>query len=89
LGEKGATAADRGGKVVNVGGKKVEVVDTVGSGDAFTAGFVHSLLAGGSLEESCRFGNELGAAVAGTRGGMAAVQVKFPGEPLKGGTTSL
>ena len=45
-------------------GYRVRVADSVGSGDAFTAAFVHRLLHGAGLRDACRFGNRLGAIVA-------------------------
>jgi len=75
LGERGAIAANRAGEHVQVSGQKIKVIDTCGSGDAFTGGFIHSHLNGRSLLESCQFGNTLGAAVAQTRGATAPVKV--------------
>ncbi len=69
LGDKGAFAASSEGELVYVPGYRVAVVDTLGAGDAFTAGFIHQLLRGSSLGESCRFGNLLGALAATKRGG--------------------
>jgi sugar/nucleoside kinase (ribokinase family) len=46
----------------------VPVVDEVGAGDAFDAGFVHGLLAGGTPEECARSGNALAAAAMGGTG---------------------
>jgi len=42
-GEKGATACHRDGRKVTVEAEKVEVVDSVGAGDAFNAGFLARL----------------------------------------------
>lgn len=41
--------------------KVKKVVDTVGAGDAFVAGFLRSLVKGESLAESARIGNAMGA----------------------------
>lgn len=68
LGEGGAFAASRDGQSAYRPGFSVKLVDTVGSGDAFTAGFLHTLLSGGTLADACMFGNALGALVAGQRG---------------------
>ena len=46
----------------------VDLVDPIGSGDAFTAGFVHKYLDGASPAEWCRYGNAVGALVAGQSG---------------------
>ncbi len=68
LGERGAFAASVEGEQVYDPGYKVTLVDPLGSGDAFTAGFIHAKLQGQSLGECCRSGNLLGAMVAGQEG---------------------
>jgi fructokinase len=68
LGEKGAFAMSAGGERVYVPGYKVKLVDSIGSGDAFSAGFVNKLLRGTSISEAGRFGNVLGALVATKEG---------------------
>ena len=74
--ENGVFALDKDGTVVDVAGFKVKVVDTIGSGDAFTAGFVSRLLAGDPLSKCCSYGNKLGGLVAGTKGGMTRISVE-------------
>jgi fructokinase len=69
LGPGGAFAAKRDGTAAYEPGFEVTVVDTIGSGDAFSAGFLHQYLRGTPLAESCRYGNALGALVTGQRGG--------------------
>lgn len=64
LAERGAFAASSRGERVYEPGLRIKVVDTVGSGDAFSAGFLHALLQGHSLAECCRLGNALGALAA-------------------------
>ncbi|PBC71277.1 fructokinase [Streptomyces sp. TLI_235] len=79
LGAQGALASLNGRRIA-VPARRVEVVDTVGAGDAFTAGLLHRLGAGGLLggrldgltaaaaAEACRFASEVAAltcAVAG------------------------
>lgn len=49
---------------------KVEVVDTVGAGDSFTAAFVVSYLRGDSLSEAQRLANETAAYVCSCKGAM-------------------
>ena len=71
--EKGVFAMSKDGTIVDIAGHQVKVVDTIGSGDAFTAGFVSRFLAGKTLTECCEFGNRLGALVATKQGGMAAI----------------
>jgi fructokinase len=51
-------------------GFKVQVADTVGSGDAFTAGFVHEYLHGASLDLMNEVANLVGAWVASEVGAM-------------------
>ncbi len=53
-------------------GFAVAVQDTVGAGDAFTAGFVHAWLSGGSLQASNEVGNLCGSFVASEKGAMPA-----------------
>jgi fructokinase len=69
LGERGAYAASRDGARAYEPGFAVVPVDTIGSGDAFAAGFIHETLRGGTLAEACKTGNALGALVTGQRGG--------------------
>jgi sugar/nucleoside kinase (ribokinase family) len=74
LGGRGATAV-QGMEEVRVPGWKVDVVDTIGSGDAFSAAFVTCGLRGKSLEDCCTFGNALGALAARTKGATAPITV--------------
>jgi fructokinase len=60
----------RGGKAVRCPGVRVHVVDTVGSGDAFSAAFIARLLAGASAEQAGQFANKVGALVASRRGAV-------------------
>ena len=69
LGEKGAYAVSRHGESVFFPGFTVDVKDTVGAGDAFTGAFVHGLVSGLSLPESCELGCAAGAFVAAQSGG--------------------
>jgi fructokinase len=55
-------------------GFKVNVVDTVGAGDAFTAALVHGYLRGKSLGEINENANRVGAWVATQAGGMPALR---------------
>ena len=52
----------------SVAGHDVAIADTVGAGDAFTAGLVGSLLDGADVAEALRVGNALGALVASRPG---------------------
>jgi len=71
LAEKGALAVSAQGDSVYVPGYKVDLIDSLGSGDAFSAGFVHKILRGESTAEACEFGNILGALVATQEGATA------------------
>jgi fructokinase len=76
MGDRGVVAVDgRSRDLVSLPGWKVPVVDTIGSGDAFSAAFLHCWLNGRPLEECCFFGNALGAMVARTAGATAPISV--------------
>ncbi len=62
----------RGKQVSQHPGFKVRVADTVGSGDAFTAGLVHEYLHGASLDLMNEVANLVGAWVASEVGAMPA-----------------
>ncbi|MEW5815685.1 MAG: PfkB family carbohydrate kinase, partial [Spirochaetota bacterium] len=68
LGGKGAFAVAKTGKRIYTPAMRVNLVDTCGAGDAFTAGFISSILAGKELKEACTFGNAIGALVSGQQG---------------------
>ncbi len=79
MGELGALCAAAGGETAYVPGYRADLVDTCGSGDAFTAGFIHRLLGGRPLEECCELGCALGAMVAsqeGATGKLAPNEIK-------------
>ena len=56
---------------VEVPGYRVQVADTVGAGDAFSAAFLHGLNAGWPAAQIGDFANRLGALVASRPGGAA------------------
>jgi fructokinase len=56
-----------------VPGQRVQVVDTVGSGDAFTAGLLVKTLEGASVTEAAAFANRLAARVAASAGGTPLI----------------
>jgi fructokinase len=71
LGEAGAVAWDasqNGGKLHRAPGFQVQVADTVGSGDAFAAAFLHGYQLGWPMQRTLRFANALGALVASREG---------------------
>lgn len=73
LGEKGAFVMTNDGHYSYDPGYRINVVDTVGAGDACSAGFMHYYLNQHSPEESLKFGNATGALVAATKGGTQIV----------------
>jgi fructokinase len=73
LGSKGVYARGRDGGSCAVPGVSISVVDTIGSGDSFAAGFVYKRLLSAPLEECCHFGNLIGALNATKKGGMPNV----------------
>jgi len=72
-GENGAYALNKKSEEVVAQGCTVKVVDTIGSGDGFSAGFVSGFLSGLSLNECCRIGNKIGAITATRTGGMPII----------------
>jgi fructokinase len=75
LGEQGVAAVTRKGERVYVPGYRIRLIDPVGSGDAFTAAFLHGYFNNQSLAECCRYGNALGALVATTPGATAPFSI--------------
>ncbi|HEY8295925.1 MAG TPA: sugar kinase [Micrococcaceae bacterium] len=71
-GARGATAW-REGVAVSVPARPVNVLDTVGAGDAFTAGYLSALLDGGAVEARLDRGTVLGAFAVSRIGDWAAL----------------
>jgi len=71
LGADGALGV-RAGQTVRVPSIPVQVVDTVGAGDSFNAGFLYGYLRGWSLEKSLRLAAVCGALSTTASGGTAA-----------------
>ncbi len=67
---KGGAGAllNKEGKFYEHGGYKVKVADTVGSGDAFLAGFLAKTAAGATTDEALAFANAMGAFMATQKG---------------------
>jgi len=61
LGEMGAFVKTRKGSRMVEGIKVEKVIDTVGAGDGFAAGFISGLLEGLTMEDSVKRGNVVGA----------------------------
>ncbi len=64
-------------RVVEIAGEPIQVADTVGAGDAFTAGLIVSILQGKPLKESGQFANKIGGIVASHHGAMPELKDKF------------
>jgi fructokinase len=73
LGENGAFGYAGDGRETYTPGYRIKLADSLGSGDAFSAGFVHQILRGASLKEAVAFGNVLGAIVATQTGATTAI----------------
>jgi ribokinase len=72
LGGDGALTADASGAVTVVAAPKVEVVDTTGAGDAFTAALCLRLARGDALDEAARYAVRVGAAAVGKPGAQSS-----------------
>ncbi len=59
---------------IHVGAYDIEVIDTTGCGDAFTAGFIAGLADGRSLEECAHLGTASASLVAGGLGSEAGIR---------------
>jgi fructokinase len=66
-----SVATERG--VVDVSSAPIQVVDTVGAGDAFTAAFIHGLLLHWPPERAARLANAVGGLVASRAGAMPEI----------------
>jgi len=68
-GERGAAVYGEG-RFIEIPGIPVRVADTVGAGDAFSAGFLYSHLRGHDIEESASFAVRIGSFVASRKGAV-------------------
>jgi 2-dehydro-3-deoxygluconokinase len=74
LGANGAVAAEEGRRTVRVAGLSVpSIVDPVGAGDGFAAGYIAATLEGQSVEVALRSANACAASVLGVIGDMAGL----------------
>ena len=71
LGADGCLIRSEAGARCHVPGWKIDAVDATGAGDAFSAGFVLSLLRGAKLVEAGRYANAVGALTASGVGAIA------------------
>jgi 5-dehydro-2-deoxygluconokinase len=60
-GSKGATIYFKDGRVQDVPGFPVEILNVLGAGDAFASGFIYGYLQGWDIYKACRLGNASGA----------------------------
>jgi len=67
-GEKGSVGYHNGEVVTVEAFKARKVVDTVGAGDGFNAGFIYGLVNGWSLRKSLELGNTVGSMVVSVKG---------------------
>ncbi len=68
-GERGCVVTTRS-EAIEVPGVEVDVVDTVGPGDAFSAAFLREYLSGAAIDRAAARANRLGAFVASKRGAL-------------------
>jgi sugar/nucleoside kinase (ribokinase family) len=71
LGKKGSSIFLRGDPSARIDPFRTNIVDTVGAGDVFDAGFVLGIISGKPLESSARLGN-----------GAASIAISRTGEPF-------
>lgn len=64
------------GEYVEAAGRAIEVVDTVGAGDAFTAAFMHGLICQWPVAKVAAFANRVGALVASRHGAIPDWTIK-------------
>ncbi len=74
MGGDGAMVNDKG-TVHRHAGFKVNVADTIGSGDSFLAGFIHQLLKGSSVENALEFASGIGAFIATKQGACPPYEI--------------
>jgi fructokinase len=72
----GAFALNKEGEFYEDNGYIIELMDTVGSGVAFSAGFLHVYLETKDMKAALQFGNAAGALTAETHGGTVPVSRK-------------
>ena len=74
LGERGCYVHSQSGEGVLLPAYSVPVVDTLGAGDAFLAGFLTGVLRGWNLEECARFGTAVGASCVQALGATTGIR---------------
>jgi len=81
----GAFTVDKDGQYFEDSGYVIDLVDTVGSGAAFSAAFLHIYLEDKDLETALQFGNAAGALTAETHGATIPISKKQIIELMKSG----
>jgi fructokinase len=74
MGGNGAMVSEKG-KLHQHPGFRINVADTIGSGDAFLAGFIQQTLQGASIETALSFASAMGAFVATQHGACPSYNV--------------
>jgi Sugar kinases, ribokinase family len=74
MGSEGAIINHKG-TIHRHSGFKIEVADTIGSGDAFLAGFLHQILNGSSVENALTFASGAGAFIATQAGACPQYEI--------------
>lgn len=75
MGGDGAMLNEKG-TVYRHPGFKIEVADTIGSGDSFLAGFLHQLLSGAPVQKALEFASGIGAFIATQKGACPTYETK-------------
>src|SRR5262249_21429282 len=84
-GEEGSTVLD-GGRIVRPRVRPVvQMVDPIGAGDAYAAGFLWAVLRGRDLQEAVDAGTAVGAVKCSTRGDIAVGTAPAVADVLAGG----
>jgi 2-dehydro-3-deoxygluconokinase len=73
LGSDGALGLARGDEPVHEPGQATSLVDTIGAGDGFAAGFIAARLEGADLSRALEIGNACGAAATSVVGDLAGL----------------
>lgn len=73
-GEKGVLMFHKGNKTLLKSLPTPKIVDTIGAGDSFNAGFIHAYLQGLRLEKCLEFGNKTAAVSITAPGGTTAIK---------------
>lgn len=72
-GKQGVSLFSKTHALITIPGFKVEVLNTVGAGDAFASGFIYGFLQAWHLEQTARFANACGAIVVSRHGCSTAM----------------